>query len=592
MLWRNRAIAFVLAGSLSFITTACTFQPENPESSPTAVQSTKSAVSDSTGVTGQEVSGDIHIDQLGYRNNDKKIAVINGQYDKFEIIDAGSKNVAFSGKTEGKVKDVSSEDTVCYADFSAVTVPGSYYINIPGLGRSYTFLIGENVYDNAADSLVKALYYQRCGSTLEEKYAGDYQHAACHLSKAVLYQDGAKEIDTTGGWHDAGDYGKYIVPTAVTASHLMLAYEFYPESFGNSESIPESGNHLPDILDEAKYGIAWMLKMQEPVSGGVYHKVTSKDFPDSMTMPQEDLDLQYVMPISTTATADFAAATALAARIFGEFDPSFSQKCLEASKRAWGWLQANKNFVAFKNPQDMSTGEYGDDDSGADEITWAAAELFRTTGEKAYNDYFMQNYKSNGFGLGWQSVSGFAAIAYLFNDSTLVDGKKSEEIRSGWLAKADMFVSTAKNDGYLLAMHKMEYNWGSNMNVTNHAIHLLVADKLNNSPEYTETAENCAHYLLGRNTLDQSYITGLGSKQVMQPAHRPSMGDGAAKPVPGLVVGGPDAALEDDVAKEKLAGLSPAQCYIDDMNSYSTNEVATYWNSSAIFVFGYMHSHK
>jgi endoglucanase len=332
-----------------------------------------------------------------------------------------------------------------------------------------------------------------------------------------------------------------------------------------------------------------MLKMQDKASGGVYHKVTTRSFPDITAMPDKDVDDLLVMPVSTTATADFAAVTALAARIYKDFDVSFSDKCLLASEQAWGWLEENKDFVPFENPQDVVTGEYGDS-SGLDEISWAAAELFRTTGNKEYSDYFVKHYESNGFGLGWQNVSGFAAIAYLFTGSEETDMQKAEEIRKSWLEKADMFVSTAQKDGFLVAMHKMEYNWGSNMNVANHAFHLLVAEKLNNDEKYTEVAESSSHYLLGRNSLNQSYITGFGSKQVLQPHHRPSAGDTVKAPIPGLVVGGPNSALDDEIAKAKLTGLAPAKCYIDDMTSYSTNEVATYWNSPGIFIFGYLNS--
>jgi endoglucanase len=178
----------------------------------------------------------------------------------------------------------------------------------------------------------------------------------------------------------------------------------------------------------------------------------------------------------------------------------------------------------------------------------------------------------------------------MFSDPDKADKQKAESIKKDWLAKADMFAATAKKDGYLLAMHKIEYSWGSNMNVTNHSIHMLIADKLKSNTDYTDAVKNSAHYLLGRNTLNQSYITGYGTKQVMQPHHRPSTGDGIKNPVPGFIVGGPDSQLEDDIAKSKLSGKAPAKCYIDDMSSYSTNEVSTYWNSSALFIFGYLNS--
>jgi endoglucanase len=593
MYWMKRIITFTLAGTLILTMSSCASKTPDSQKSQAIGTSLQSTSVDTMGTgqpTKQAYSEDIHIDQIGYKSTDKKIAIVKGQHSSFEVVDAISKKVVITKDLSGKVSDESSGDSVTYADFTELTAIGQYYISISGLGKSYEFKIGDkSIYTGIGNAMLKALYFQRCGIALDSKYAGEYTHEVCHKSLAKIYEDEGKEIDVSGGWHDAGDYGRYVVPAAVTVADLLLAYEFYPNSFTAANNIPESSNKVPDILDEAKYGIEWMLKMQDKASGGVYHKVTSRGFPGLTTMPEIDVDDQFVMPISTTATADFAAVTAMAARIYKTFDIAISQKCLKASNLAWNWLDKNKDFVGFKNPQDVTTGEYGDG-SGSDEISWAAAELFRTTGNEEYSNYFTKNYETNGFGLGWQNVSGFAAIAYMFSDSGKTDIKKAEEIKNSWLEKADMFVSTAQKDGYLLAMHKMEYNWGSNMNVENHAIHLLIADKLKKNEEYTEAVINSAHYLMGRNTLSQSYITGFGSKQVLQPHHRPSTGDTVKKPVPGLVVGGPNSALDDDAARSKLSGLAPAKCYIDDMTSYSTNEVATYWNSPAIFIFGYLNS--
>ncbi len=587
----KKVIPLTLAISLVFTMSSCTSEKPDTDKTQTA-QSTSTNTIGGGRVEEQAISEDIHVNQIGYKSADKKIAIIKGQYGSFDVVDASTNKVVLTKDLSEKVKDESSGDTVSYADFSELTVTGQYFISIQTLGRSYEFKIGDNsIYTGIGDAVLKALYFQRCGISLDSKYAGEYTHEACHKSMAKLYEDESKEIDVSGGWHDAGDYGKYVVPAAVTAADLLLAYEFYPNSFTDATNIPESSNNVPDILDEAKYGIEWLLKMQDKASGGVYHKVTSRGFPGMAVMPEMDVDDQFVMPVSTTATADFAAVTAMASRIYKDFDVNFSNRCLKASKLAWAWLQKNKSFVEFKNPEDVTTGEYGDG-SGSDEISWAAAELYRATKDKQYSEYFVKNYQTNGFGLGWQNVSGFAAIAYMFSDSDKVDLKKTEEIKKSWLDKADMFVSTAKKDGYLLAMHKVEYNWGSNMNVANHALHLMIADRLKNNDEYIEVTENCAHYLMGRNTLSQSYITGFGSKQIMQPHHRPSTGDTAKKPVPGLVAGGPNSALEDDIARSKLAELSPAKCYIDDMTSYSTNEVATYWNASAIFAFAYLNSDR
>ncbi len=580
----KKIVALVLAGSIIFSISACT-------KNETTTQSSGSEITEEYNVK-KELTEDIHVNQIGFKNTDKKIAVIKGEYSTFYVINTATGQVVLTKPLSGKFSDESTGETVCYADFSELSSIGAYYINVPELGNSYEFKIGDNtLYNGITTGMLKALYFQRCGNALDSKYAGEYFHAVCHKAPAKLYEDQTKELDVSGGWHDASDYGKYVVPASVTAADLMLAYEFYPQGFSDSNNIPESGNKIPDILDEAKYGIEWMLKMQDEATGGVHHSVNTRAFPDINIMPELDLDAQLVMPVSTNATADFAAVTAMAARVFEGFDDAFSAKCLTASQQAWKWLEENKDYVEFKNPKDVISGEYGDS-SGSDEKLWAAAELFRTTGEERYNDYFVGNFESNGFGLGWQNVSGFAAIAYMFTESDKLNLDKSEEIRKGWLEKADMFVSTSEKDGYLLAMHKIEYNWGSNMNVANHGIHLLIADKLNNNEKYKEVATNSAHYIMGRNSLNQSYITGYGSKQVMQPYHIPSIGDTAQKPVPGFMVGGPNSALEDDLAKEKLTNTAPAKCYIDDMRSYSTNEVSTYWNSSAIFVFAYINSEK
>ena len=589
----KKAITLSLSVSLILTMTSCASNKSNNDASQaTATQSTSAATTGVNQTVEQLVSENIHVNQIGYFSSDKKIAIINGQYSSFEIVDAANNKVVLTKNLDGKVKDESSGDSVCYADFSEITSAGQYFISVPELGKSYNFKIGDKgIYTGIADGMLRALYLQRCGIELVSEHAGEYNHGFCHKGLAKIYGNENKEIDVSGGWHDAGDYGRYVVPAAVTAADLLMSYEFYPNSFTDNTNIPESSNNIPDILDEAKYGIDWMLKMQDKLSGGVYHKVTAMGFPDMTLMPDIDVDDMYVMPVSTTATADFAAVTAMAARIYKEINPGFSQSCLNASLKAWAWLEKNTKFVEFKNPSDILTGEYGDA-SGSDEIAWAAAELFRATGEKKYGDYFVKNFHPNGFGLGWQNVSGFAAIAYMFCDSDKIDLKKYEEIKNSWIEKADMFVATAKKDGYLLAMHKLEYTWGSNMNVANHAKHLLLADRLSNNEEYTETVKNAAHYLMGRNTLSQCYITGFGSKQIMQPHHRPSLGDMVKLPIPGLVVGGPNSTLDDSVSKSKLSGLAPAKCYIDDMSSYGTNEVATYWNSPTIFVFGYLNQQR
>ena len=263
----KKMIPLALAGSMLFTMSSCASEAtESVISQTTAVQSTDTSVVE----TENKITDDIHVNQIGYKSGDKKIAIINGKYSSFDVVDTKTGKAVLTKKLSDEVSDESSGDSVCYADFSELTAIGKYYISVPELGKSYEFKIGDkSLYTEIGDAMLKALYYQRCGIALDSKYAAEYSHEICHKSPEKMYDDENKEIDVTGGWHDAGDYGKYVVPAAVTAADLLLAYEFYPNSFTDKINIPESSNKIPDILDEAKYGIEWMLKMQDKTSGGV-----------------------------------------------------------------------------------------------------------------------------------------------------------------------------------------------------------------------------------------------------------------------------------------------------------------------------------
>lgn len=550
---------------------------------------------DVTGAKNVKINKSIHIDQIGYGTKDVKKAVIAGaKGQKFALIEEKSGKNVFEGDLTGRINDKSSRDTVSYADFSKVQTPGSYYIFIPEMGRSYTFKIGNGIYKNVKNSMLKALYYQRCGMKLYYKYAGAWQHDVCHTSKGSIYGT-QKTLDGSGGWHDAGDYGKYSVPAAKAMADLMLAYETFPGAFKENVNIPESGNKIPDILDETKYELLWLFKMQDKSSGGVYHKLTSANFPEMTTMPDADISDLIFSPVSPTATGDFAAVMAMASRVYKPFDKQLSAKCLAAAEKAWKWLQKNKNAKQFKNPDDIVTGDYSDT-SDKDERYWAAAELYRATAKKEYHDYFKDAYKNgkfDKFDFKWTdtkevyNMSAFGTITYLNTDRNKVDKTIYNDIKSKFIKKADGLVSIAKADGYGVALKSDEYFWSSNMNVTDKAIFLTFANKFQPKKDYVNTAQDHLHYLFGRNALGQCYVTGFGSKPVIQPSHRPSVADGIDAPVPGLVAGGPDSYMEDPSAQSALTGAAPAKCYIDDATSYSTNEIAIYWNASAVFLAGY-----
>jgi len=613
---RTSVLFIVLIIVLSIVLGACTSQqpPENvdteqegqnqqeaePEGEDEPEADEEEEIDELTESLKGKGEGMIHVNQIGYRPDAQKLAVINsqgGKFRTFEVINEETGEVVLTGETYGKTVmpgrapepklDLATMDKVLYADFSEVKEPGTYYISIPDYGRSFSFRIAENVYNEVKDALLKAMYYQRCGMALEEKYAGVWKHDACHLEDAILWEDQSVKIDVTGGWHDAGDFGRYTVPAAKSIADLLLAYQFFPTAFSGDINIPESGNGVPDILDEARYALDWMLKMQDPVSGGVYHKVTTKQFPGTI-MPERDKDKLYVLPISPTATGDFAGVMALASRIYEPYDKEFSQKALAAAEKAWEWLVANGTASGFKNPQGVGTGEYGDSNS-IDERYWAAVELYLATGNEKYHTSVKSLYgRVNKFGMGWGEVSGYGTISYLFADPSKVDEAIYKNLKDGLIAQADNYVKTGQNDGYRVPFGTGDYGWGSNGSMANRGMILLVANELQPNEEYVQAAEDILHYLFGRNALDQSYVTGFGSKPLMNPHHRPSQADGIKDPVPGLLSGGPNKNREDPTAKKLLPENGPAaRAFVDHEGSWSTNEITTYWNSPAVFVAGY-----
>ncbi len=507
--------------------------------------------------------------QIGYKTNAKKTAVFrdtNGG--NFSVVNADTKQTVFTGEMSGPISNSSADETNYTGDFSSVTTPGKYYIAADGLDNSYTFEIGENVYNNLLDASVKMLYLQRCGTKVEDDKFG---HPSCHDSIATIYKTDQK-IDVSGGWHDAGDYGRYVVAAAKAVADLMYAYEANPEIYSDNIGIPESGNGTPDILDEVRYELEWMLKMQDNSDGGVYHKVTCDTFP-GYVMPEKETKPLIVMPKSTTATADFAASMAMAYEFYKDIDADFAAKCLDAAKKAYEWTKENPN-VTYTNPADIVTGEYGDK-IVADELYWAAAQLYRATGDASYMDGVSAKK-----GLDWATVGDYGNIAIL----TMKDIDKSSDIyvnaANTVKTQASQMLNIVKTSPYGSAIKK--YDWGSNMTIANAGIILKLAYDITGDSEYLDAANAQLHYLLGSNPNGASFVTGFGTVSPENPHHRPSMAVGSA--MPGMLVGGVNQNLEDSAAKAYCRYNPPAECWIDNAESYSTNEITIYWNSPLTYL--------
>lgn len=538
----------------------------------------------------------IKVDQAGYLPAFSKVALVAAAQpaDSFTLRTAATGRIVLSGKLSDAVADPDSGDKVQAADFSSITQAGTYYIDVPGVGRSWNFSIAPDVYGRAFYLASRSYYGQRCSIAVDlgSEFPG-FRHDACHLEGAYHATSGKTgAAPSAGGWHDAGDYGRYIVNSGISTGTLLWAYEIFHGSIGKVDlKLPESGNGTPDLLNEIRWNLRWMLTLQDQ-DGGVWHKQSSERF-CAFVMPEKDKFVSYIIGTgndpfkSSCATGDFAAVMAIAARIYKPFDAKFAQECLNASKKAFTWLAAHP-AVLYNNPQGISTGAYGDRDC-QDEALWAAAELYRTTREDAYERYFLDHYEKFAAKVnppGWPNVGSMALWTYAFAQPA---GAASQAIRKATLETADRLAARAASNGYRITLSTSDYVWGSNGTVGNQALLLLIANEFKPNGAYKQAALDDLHYLLGRNTFSLSFVTQLGANSVRHPHHRPSGADTNAEPWPGLLSGGPNHSRQDPAMRKLPDGLPPAKMYLDDQESYATNEVAINWNAPLVFLLAAFH---
>ncbi|MDR0907760.1 MAG: glycoside hydrolase family 9 protein [Rikenellaceae bacterium] len=441
--------------------------------------------------------------------------------------------------------------------------------------------------EELAKILTKSYYYQRASLSLEPAYAGKWSRAAGHPDTHVAYHPstGHSEgfLSSPGGWYDAGDYNKYVVNAGISVGQLLAAHEAAPGVFADGAlNIPESGNGQNDLLDEVKWELDWMKTMQD-TDGGVFFKITSKVF-CGMVMPAADNLERWVVGKSTTSALDFAAVMAMASRVYATYNAAYAADCLARAERAWGWAVANPS-VAYRNPSDISTGEYGDG-TMTDEFFWAAVELAVATGDageyKSYvqqhiGDYIPVSEPSWGF----VAPLGITTLAFA-PDVCGVKARATEAIVDFGRNSLRQIAQSPT------AMPHINFNWGSNSGVANTGVLILCAYRLTGDKAFLEGAKVVSDYLLGSNATGYCFITGvegIGEKSPMNPHHRPSAADGIAEPVPGFVVGGPNGGRNDEGPGVVYPDHRPEMCYVDVTESYASNEVAINWNAPAILFY-------
>ncbi|MGI4736974.1 MAG: glycoside hydrolase family 9 protein [Janthinobacterium lividum] len=548
----------------------------------------------------QQPTAAIRLNQVGFYPAAPKLAVVVGaSAGKFYLTAPGQTKPVFTGELGAARYDSLARQQLRWADFSGCHAVGTFVLSVPGVGVSAPFRISPRVHEAVAEAALKGFYYQRASTALPPTYAGQWSRSLGHPDREVLVHPSAASaqrpagtmLASPRGWYDAGDYNKYVVNSGITLGTLLSLYEDFPAYCAQLNAhIPESTNAVPDVLDESLWNLRWLLTMQDPADGGVYHKLTNANF-DGMVMPTACRTPRYVVQKSTAAALDFAAVMAQASRVFRRFNqplPGLADSCLHASTQAWEWARQHpatyyrQDALNQQFQPAIKTGAYGDEDV-RDEVAWAATELYVTT----HDDHYYQASQLLAAAPPlptWSQVRGlgYYTLARFTKELTPAAQPALPQVRQRVLALADSLVAGSATRAYGTAMGAArDYTWGSNANAANQGIALVQAYRLTNDPKYLRAALTNLDYLLGRNATGYCFVTGSGAQSPQHPHHRLSEGDGVAAAVPGLLVGGPNPGRQDGCAYP--SALAPL-AYSDAVCSYASNEIAINWNAPLVYL--------
>jgi endoglucanase len=553
------------------------------------------------------VTHNVRVNTVGYVSGRAKVATVvlpSGMTalsnTTAEVFD-GNGNLEWSCTVTGPFTDPMLDDLTYYlADFSPFDDPGSYYVKVPGLGsdgteQSATFQIGPDIFANALQTAMTGMYGQRCGTAVKITLGNDtWQHGACHQHDAdsLKYLTGADmPFPSVGGWHDAGDYGKYVNNGAFSVGMLLAAWDhFQPSLSGLTLPIPEHGKTaaggsapLTDFLWEVKWELDWLLTAQNASggSGGVPDKLTAAVFENYGTMPDSDGSKRYFTGIGTAMTANVVAVMAEAARIYQDLAPTDAAKYLGAAQLGYQYLQANTGPAVAANETTLTTGHYYETDP--DNRLWAAAEMWETTGDPAALADFETRAKAVNLTVDadfdWANVENLGFYTYLLSqraDASTRDPAVVSGLTTSLMTAADGLAMTAATNAFGRGIGD-SYYWGSNGSVARSAMTLWVANTLSpGNPTYLDAIEMQVDFLLGRNFYDRSQVTMVGYHPPQSPHHGPSTGDRVADPWPGLLVGG---------ANSTSTMSLPASDYnwVDLAGDYDVNEIAINWITPFVY---------
>lgn len=521
--------------------------------------------------SGVKTTDAIKMNSLGFGADAvKKASVIKNKSVPFQVKRTSDKSVVYEGVLSEPVFQEDVSETVCVADFSEMKDTGDFYIEIDGIGKSNVFEVSNTVYDSLYVAAMRAFYLWRCGMSVECDFCGEhYSTEACHLDDGRLDYVGVPggRRDGTGGWHDAGDYGKYTVNAGITLGTLFYAWEHFGDKLNRFDlDIPETSD-MPYFLQELKWETDFILKMQySDGTGRVSHKLTRIEF-SGLVMPSDDDGTRYFSDWSTASVADFIAIMSMASRCFKPYDAEYSAKCLDAARVSYDFLITEPREKTFEQG-DFKTGGYITE--GDDCRIWAAAEMWETTGEERFLDD-LERLIVNGNVYAdvvwdWTDVENLGLYTYVLSEREGRDFDLFNDIKNSIIKSADSIVENINTDVYGRSIGNV-YSWGSNGTVARVSLNLQVANKISPNEKYDDACQAVVDHLLGRNYYGRSYVTGFGINPPMNPHDRRSMADSIVAPWPGYIVGGGHTATD----------------WVDDASSYSHNEIAINWQAGLVY---------
>jgi endoglucanase len=559
----------------------------------------------------------VRVNQVGYLpGGPKNATVVTTATDPlaWQLTDAGGQPVA-SGMSSPRGVDAASAQNVHTIDFTGFRTPGTGYRLTADGETSRPFDISGALYTRLRSDALQFFYIQRSGIAIDGTLVGQqYARPAGHVGVApnqgdtsVPCQPGVCDyrLDVRGGWYDAGDHGKYVVNGGLATYQLLNTFERTKNAASaitgalsdSTLRLPERGNAVPDVLDEARWELEFLMRMQvpagQPLAGMAHHKIHDQNWTGLPLAPQDDPQLRELHPPNTVATLNLAATTAQCARLFARYDNAFASTCLTAARTAYAAAKANPDI--FASPTDGNGGGTYDDADASDEFYWAAAELYLTTGETAYLTDLRASPHHTGpiftdTGFNWPATAALGRLDLATVPNGLPAAER-QQVRDSVVAGANRYLAIMTGQPYGLPMPSNGYFWGATSNNLNNAAVLATAYDLTREVRYRDAALQAVDYIFGRNALNHSYVTGWGTKSAQNQHSRifgRQLNPNLPNPPAGSIAGGPNSDLQDPFAANLLRGCVGQFCYVDDIQSFSTNEVAINWNSALAWVASFL----